>query len=506
MANKGGYLSVLAPIETTPTIKQDHITSNADLQDRISQLPDDILLAILDGLNVRDAARTSLLSKRWRPLPTMISHLTIDVSDFDPKSMSSFSDDELGRINATVVKATKSILACRKSNEHTISLLSMRFYLRDDDCISFGHTVGHVMATQKVEMIEFTILTEKDDNQCIDDDFIVYGRRFALFFSYCPNTFGGLTGLQLENLRFGEPEIIDVLNTCKRLNYLRLYNCSSGISTFLEVEHLQLSELSIINCRFGIIKLSSLPKLTRMIFGGWIAFQDPLSFGHVPLLESVTLTNVGLSWHNAVKLSEFLSNISIRDLTLDFNSEKIWVQPEGPKALASAFHKLRVVNLVDLPEGYDPSWTMFFLEAAPSLRELYVAVWDHLCEIETDDERRKAYSYSENKNADWNASASDFKNHSLSTLVMFGFQSNDENLIRYIRLVMDAAVNLEDIFLYKRMACEKCKGKNPRPLRYPSTKKQRQALRNRIALGTHSLATIHFPTVLRANHYAKLLY
>ncbi|BAF09826.1 F-box/LRR-repeat protein At3g26922 [Oryza sativa Japonica Group] len=455
MANKGGYLSVLAPIETTPTIKQDHITSNADLQDRISQLPDDILLAILDGLNVRDAARTSLLSKRWRPLPTMISHLTIDVSDFDPKSMSSFSDDELGRINATVVKATKSILACRKSNEHTISLLSMRFYLRDDDCISFGHTVGHVMATQKVEMIEFTILTEKDDNQCIDDDFIVYGRRFALFFSYCPNTFGGLTGLQLENLRFGEPEIIDVLNTCKRLNYLRLYNCSSGISTFLEVEHLQLSELSIINCRFGIIKLSSLPKLTRMIFGGWIAFQDPLSFGHVPLLESVTLTNVGLSWHNAVKLSEFLSNISIRDLTLDFNSEK---------------------------------------------------VWDHLCEIETDDERRKAYSYSENKNADWNASASDFKNHSLSTLVMFGFQSNDENLIRYIRLVMDAAVNLEDIFLYKRMACEKCKGKNPRPLRYPSTKKQRQALRNRIALGTHSLATIHFPTVLRANHYAKLLY
>ncbi|BAS80585.1 Os02g0713500 [Oryza sativa Japonica Group] len=484
-----------------------HQMQNADLQDRISQLPDDILLAILDGLNVRDAARTSLLSKRWRPLPTMISHLTIDVSDFDPKSMSSFSDDELGRINATVVKATKSILACRKSNEHTISLLSMRFYLRDDDCISFGHTVGHVMATQKVEMIEFTILTEKDDNQCIDDDFIVYGRRFALFFSYCPNTFGGLTGLQLENLRFGEPEIIDVLNTCKRLNYLRLYNCSSGISTFLEVEHLQLSELSIINCRFGIIKLSSLPKLTRMIFGGWIAFQDPLSFGHVPLLESVTLTNVGLSWHNAVKLSEFLSNISIRDLTLDFNSEKVYqCYSYSPKALASAFHKLRVVNLVDLPEGYDPSWTMFFLEAAPSLRELYVAVWDHLCEIETDDERRKAYSYSENKNADWNASASDFKNHSLSTLVMFGFQSNDENLIRYIRLVMDAAVNLEDIFLYKRMACEKCKGKNPRPLRYPSTKKQRQALRNRIALGTHSLATIHFPTVLRANHYAKLLY
>ncbi|KAF0919806.1 hypothetical protein E2562_031667 [Oryza meyeriana var. granulata] len=461
MADKkrGGYFSLLAPVETTPTIKP-----NAD-QDRISHLPDDILLAILDGLNVRDAARTSLLSRRWRPLPAMISHLKIDISDFDPKGMSRFSDDELGRTNAAVVEATKSILACRKSNENTIYRLSMRFYLRDDDCISIGHTVGHTMGTQKVEMIEFTVLTEKGRKQRIlHDDLVTYGRRFELFFSSCPNTFRGLTGLQLENLRFGELEISDVLNTCNRLKYLHLFNCNSGISTFLEVEHLQLSELSIVSCRFERIKLSSLPKLTRIIFGGWLAFQDPLSFGHVPLLESVVLTNVGLSWHKVVKLSNFLSNAPIRDLTLDFNSEKIWVQPEGPKALASAFHKLRVVNLVDLPEGYDPSWTLFILEAAPSLRELYMAVRDHLCEMETNTERRKAISYSENKNVDWNASATDFKNHSLST------------------------------------------GKNPRPVRYPSTKKQRFALRNRISLGTHSLALIHFPSVLKADHRARLSY
>uniref|UniRef100_A0A0D9VMJ5 F-box domain-containing protein n=1 Tax=Leersia perrieri TaxID=77586 RepID=A0A0D9VMJ5_9ORYZ len=500
--NKGGYFTLLAPVETEPPVKPDLITCNADQQDILSQLPDDILLTILDGLNIRDAARISLLSRCWRPLPTMTSQVMINVSDFVPKGTSWFTDDELVRINAAVVKATKSILAFRKSDEHTIRLLSMRFYLRNDDCISIGHTVSHAMATQKVEMVKFTILTEKDDKQCVDDDLVTYGRQFSF----------GLTRLELENLRFGELEIPNILKTCDRLKYLRLYNCDSGIWTLLEVEHMQLCELSIVNCRFERVKLSWLPKLTRMIFGGWLSFQDPLCFGHVPLLKSVGLSNVGLSWHKAVKLSKFLSNISTRDLILDFKSEKIWIQPEGPKALASAFHKLRFVNLVDLPEGYDHLWTMFIIEAAPFLRELYVTYgiihvkWKQMRRRGKLEEKRKAYSYSENRSIDWDdASATSFKNHSLSTLAIFGFQSSD-NLIKYIRRVMDAAVNLEDIFLYKRMVCDECTGKNTNPLRSPSNKKQRFSMRNRIAQGTRSLAMIHFPSVIRDDHNAKLLY
>jgi hypothetical protein len=41
------------------------------------------------------------------------------------------------------------------------------------------------------------------------------------------------------------------------------------------------------------------------------------------LLEAVSLTNVARSFHNMVKLSEFLSITSIRDLKLGFNSEKV---------------------------------------------------------------------------------------------------------------------------------------------------------------------------------------
>ena len=58
---------------------------------------------------------------------------------------------------------------------------------------------------------------------------------------------------------------------------------------------------------------------------------------------------------------------------------QIWVQPEClTKRLAYAFHRLRIVNLDTIPEGYDLTWTMFILEAAPSLEEFCMTVCSHL--------------------------------------------------------------------------------------------------------------------------------
>lgn len=269
--------------------------------DRLSNLPEHILLTIIDRLDIREAARTSVLSGRWRQLPAMLSQLVISVWDY--LDASKCDNDGIVRGNEAVVKVTKSILARRDLSRNTIQFLCMTFFLREDDPISIGHAVAHAMATQKVEIAEFTILTERDNMYCDDDDLVIYGRRFMLFFDACPNAFGGLTRLNLENLRFGESDIPNVLNACKRLNHLRLFNCDSGSWTMLQVEHAQLSVLAIVNCSFERVELNSLPKLTRIVFEGWISFQDPLSFGYVPLLDTVSLTNVSLSWHKMIKLS-----------------------------------------------------------------------------------------------------------------------------------------------------------------------------------------------------------
>ena len=58
---------------------------------------------------------------------------------------------------------------------------------------------------------------------------------------------------------------------------------------------------------------------------------------------------------------------------------QIWVQLECLTEMqTSAFQRLSIVNLVSIPEGYDLTWTMFILEAAPSLEEFYMTVCSYL--------------------------------------------------------------------------------------------------------------------------------
>jgi hypothetical protein len=295
-----------------------------NVDDRLSNLPNDILVNILDRLNVREAARTSVLSRRWIQLPATMSQLTITAQDFC-RPRTSMSDDELRRINAAVAEATKSILARRDPGGCTIRLLSTTFFLRDDTPISVGRSVGNAMATHEIEKAEFTVLTE---NQSIDfpiEDKLNYGIQFVSFFNECPNAFAGLTRLHLENLRFSESDFVsNILGTCKQLNCLSFVNCDTEDWITLQVEHEQLSELTIFNCQFDEVELKWLPKLTRTNFEYWINFAEPpLSFGHVPLLEVVSLSNIAVSSHKMVKLSTLLFETSVRDLRLGFRCEKV---------------------------------------------------------------------------------------------------------------------------------------------------------------------------------------
>ena len=205
------------------------------------------------------------------------------------------------------------------------------------------------------------------------------------------------------------------------------------------------------------------------------------------------------------------------------------------------------MNLVKLPEGYDLTWTMFILEAAPLLKELYMTVcaflkfsfshmclilvfhgfltryiclktvyfylcpiaemqvWDDLCSMEMDEEKRKKESYSENKGVEWSAAAADFQHHSLVTLVIFGFESEDY-VVNYVRRVMVAAVNLEDVFLYSRLELECGDCQDKKPTRFAWTKRQKISPKKRITAGVESFAIIHSNKTIRAGHQAKKLY
>ncbi|GJN02529.1 hypothetical protein PR202_ga19891 [Eleusine coracana subsp. coracana] len=224
------------------------------------------------------------------------------------------------------------------------------------------------------------------DKHSTNDDKIIYGSRFMAYLHSYPRAFGGLTGLFMHNLRLTESDIPNVLATCKKLEYLSLQNCDAGIRSVLQIEHSQLAEIAII----------------------------------------------------------------ASELDLNFQCKKIWIQPEGPKQLAPLLQNLQLVRLRFIHEECDLTWTMFFLEAAPFLKEINMQecfhllvpnVWDHNCNSNLGDMYKQLFQ----KTSDhlcWEAH-NEFKHYNLTKLTIEGFQA-EEKFTRYIRQVMESATSALD--------------------------------------------------------------
>lgn len=58
------------------------LLQEADDDDMLSMLNDDISLSILERVDIKTAVRTIVLSTRWKRLPWMLPELSIDVKDF----------------------------------------------------------------------------------------------------------------------------------------------------------------------------------------------------------------------------------------------------------------------------------------------------------------------------------------------------------------------------------------------------------------------------------------
>ncbi|XBI50491.1 hypothetical protein VPH35_113882 [Triticum aestivum] len=151
---------------------------------------------------------------------------------------------------------------------------------------------------------------------------------------------------------------------------------------------------------------------------------------------------------------------------------------------------------------------MFILEAALSLEKFYMTgVMDHPCDMQMDQEKRKAKSYNEHKGVEWESPTSNFKHHRLTKLIIFYFQSEDY-MVSHARRVLKAAVNLGDVYLYDRLTCSKCRRVGPlNPIRFPEASKHRCWVEKQIRRGIESLAKIHFLTTakIREDHVSRIV-
>lgn len=326
----------------------DHQTQ--ELVDRLSQLPDNILVLVLEKLNpdARWLARISLLSKRWQAIPLMLSCIDLSIHSFLRHHRSSARRYQLHLATCKFIAALRFFLAADTVQRH-IHTLTLRFALTKDrrHLSEIGRLVGAAVRRGEVRRLELTLDTVEQTSALQSRGLIVaegsagvYARRFASLLRPAASGTGSaatlspsITKLVLRNLCFREPTDLEpVLRDCKALETLHLSYCWFELEwpvLTVDAPRSRLRELKLRECAVRRVHLVRAPQLAHLTCEEWISFRCPVRFdpNSVPALVSITLVNQEFiddegDWHRRTfKLSKLMENANpVEYMRLDFAS------------------------------------------------------------------------------------------------------------------------------------------------------------------------------------------
>uniref|UniRef100_A0ACD5X6N6 Uncharacterized protein n=1 Tax=Avena sativa TaxID=4498 RepID=A0ACD5X6N6_AVESA len=455
-------------------------------EDMLSTLTDDILLSILGRVSLRVAARTCVLSTRWRHLPWLLPELSIDVKDFlsvpcaDP-----IEANDMEKAMVSLTNATRSFLADQQ-REFSISSLHLKIYLINTFLCEVGPLIGDAVDSGLLKDLDLSILDENSILECSEEDMLHRAQQIDAFFSAYPSVPHCLTKLFLHNADFDKLDMHHVMfDCCKQLKHLILLNCQTGADSLFKIDapNSNLCVLEIHKCRFEIIEVVCLPKLEKFSWDTWVGEYAPVAFGYVPSLGELELSCGAECDQREFKLSELLDGVTgIHTLTLDFQGENIWLQPEIEE-LFIAFNKLKKLSIRGIFVEFDILWTMAFLVAAPSIEILHIEVWEHACEVGD----ARLDSSLDRRTPQWEMRFEGSKNRLLKELEFTGFRSLEQQFT-FIRSVLERSPNLHKIVLRGDEQCKYCDAleESLRPSKFPKKEDEQEMVVKRIRYGTFS--------------------
>ncbi|KAM3280024.1 hypothetical protein ACQJBY_047053 [Aegilops geniculata] len=449
-------------------------------------LTDDILLSILGRVSSLVATRTSVLSTRWRHLPWLLPEVSINVQDFlSAPRADPIEENDMEQAMASLTKATRSLLN-KQQRESTISSLHLNLYLINTFLCEVGPLIGDAIDSGLLKDLDLSVLDETDALARTEEDMLQRAQEIDSFFSAYPSVLHCLTKLFLKNVGFDKLDMHHVLfDCCKQLQHLSLFHCDTGSYSLFKIDapDSKLCVLEIEKCRFVRIDLVCLPKLEKFSCETWVSEYAPVTFGFVPSLGDLELSCGSNCQQREFKLSELLYGVtSIHTLTLDFQGENLWLQPEMEE-LRTAFRKLRKLFVRGIFVEFDILWTAAFLVAAPSIEMLHIEVWEHTCDVG----EARLDSYHERTNPQWEMHLdSSSESMLLKELEFAGFKSLEQQFA-FIRSILERSPNLQKIILRDEEQCDDCDAlKVPRPSRFPTKKDEQEMVVKQIRDGMFS--------------------
>ncbi|XP_047070665.1 uncharacterized protein LOC124678854 [Lolium rigidum] len=451
----------------------------ARVEDRLSDLPDDLLLHILGRLDTRSALRAAALSSRWAHLPRELSDLDLKVTDALPpryhrcldllhEAMHSDGLRESIRGLETIAKRyerramramVSSVRNLRSSRAHRrarrLSLEIFQF------CTSAGinRLVADAVDSWRVEDLEVVakstgptllrhpvyrfpcgrISSKPGDSRL---------RSLKLVNCLPPSLegFTALTKLVLRDLPSSTPVAVyqGVVAACPQLRVLHLVSCQferkKARWLVLDAPMSEIREL-IVEGELMAVKLRSLPKLeslTSVDADVQLCSDAVPCLAHVSLVFSICPLYYWILNHLISMFMLVLKDaISISSLILRFMGPEMWISRN--KSPFPRMPNLKKLLVADVPSSWDVSWPHVLIRAAPLLESLHV----HVSQCEHEEQEPSQHASCAQPLASQ-------RHCHLKELVVVGFERMSMQLIHLVRFTVDTSTVLCRVALLKR--------------------------------------------------------
>ncbi|KAM0898561.1 hypothetical protein ACQ4PT_021879 [Festuca glaucescens] len=441
----------------------------ADGEDRLSALPDDLILLIVSRLATRTALSTAVLARRWARIPRELPALDFRVSDILPPeygrtvalrqrnlphetTLAKMLDGLMARCEIgtmrTFANGVTSFLDADGGHDRRLKTLRLEFF-QTHDSICADRLITAAVGAWGAEDLEVVVRLASGDDQTPayslpHDCPNVRSRLRSLTLGKCCSlpslhSYGTLTKLVLRDIPTSTPVDVyeRVFKDCTGLQVLHLTSCCCAHDILVvDAPCSQIRELVIEECSFLAIELRDLP--TLVLLACFLTNTAKIVFGLVPCLKDTNLTFslehdvlVAARWND--KFDNFLlMSPTMTNLVIRFTRLRRWIVPSRSER---KFTNLKRLLVADLPSNWDILWPCCLLMAAPSLEVMHI----YVAHSETEPE----YMW---RRVTWLNSCNKLRHHHLKELVMIGFTQRHIWLLKY---VVSVCTSLQRIVLLK---------------------------------------------------------